>query len=95
MVHRTPSLSPQLTGVRNQDHVPWGKWENYESNCPVCVHALTMPMQSRENVNAADAWLREEAKANDGDGKFEATATKVGCYCYGQNCFGDEYGIGC
>ena len=52
-------------------------------------------MQAHEDVNAADARLREGAKANGGDGKFEATATKVGCYCWGQNCFGDRDGIGC
>jgi hypothetical protein len=55
MVHHTPSLSLQLTGAHNQDHVPWGKWTKYKSNCPVCTHALTMPMQSREDVNAANA----------------------------------------
>ncbi len=54
-----------------------------------------MPMQSRGDINAADAWLRVAAKANSSDGKFEATETKVGCYCYGQNCFGDKDGIGC
>ena len=26
VVHRTPSLSLQLNGTRDQDHVPWGKW---------------------------------------------------------------------
>jgi hypothetical protein len=51
-------------------------------------------MQSRKGVNAADAQLREAAEANGGDGKFEATETKVGCYCWGQKCFGDKYGIG-
>ena len=54
----------------------------------MCVHASTM--QSRGDVNAADARLREEAVANGGDGIFEATTTKVGCYCYVQNCHGDE-----
>jgi hypothetical protein len=95
IVHRTPSLSLQLTGARDQDHVPWGKWTRYELNCPVCTHASTMPMQSHEGVNAADAQLREAAEANGGNGKFEATETKVGCYCWGQNCFGDRDGIGC
>jgi hypothetical protein len=52
-------------------------------------------MQTHEDVNAADARLREAAKANGGDGKFEAAETKVGCYCWGQNCFGDRDGIGC
>ena len=95
VVHRTPSLSLQLTGAREQDHVPWGKWRKYESNCPVCIHASTMPLQSREDVNAANARLREAAEANGGNGKFEAAATKVGCYCWVQNCFGDRDGIGC
>jgi hypothetical protein len=67
----------------------------YESNCPVCTHALTMQMQTHEDVNAANARLREVTEANDRDGKFEATETKVGCYCNGQNCFGDRDGIGC
>jgi hypothetical protein len=26
VVHCTPSLSLQLNGTRDQDHVPWGKW---------------------------------------------------------------------
>ncbi len=26
---------------------------------------------------------------------FEPLEMKVGCYCYSQNCFGDESGIGC
>ena len=60
----------------------------------MCVHASTMPMQSREDVNAANARLREDAEANNGDGKFEGMVTKVGCYCYGQNCFGDELALG-
>ena len=61
----------------------------------MCMHASTMPMQSQEGVHAADSRLREAAKANGGDGTFEATETKVGCYCWGQNCFGDMDGIGC
>ncbi len=80
VVHCTPSLSLQLNGTRD---VPWGKWAKCESNCPVCKHASTMPMQSREAINAANALLREEAEANGGDGKFETAANKVGCYCYG------------
>ncbi len=95
VVHRTPSLSLQLTGAHDQDHVPWGRWTEFESNCPVCTHASTMPMQSREDVNAANSRLREAAEANGGDGKFEAAEMKVGCYCWGQNCFGDRDGIGC
>jgi hypothetical protein len=95
VVHRTPSLSLQLTGARDQDHVPLEKWTKYESNCPVCTHAWTMPMQSHEDVNAANAWLRKASEANGGDEKFVATETKVGCYCYGQNCIGDKDGIGC
>ncbi len=95
IVHCTLSLSLQLNGTRDQDRAPWGKWAKCESNCPVCKQASTMPMQSREAINAADALLREEAEANGGDGKFEAAANKVGCYCYGQNCYGDDDGIGC
>ncbi len=34
-------------------------------------------------------------EANNGDGKFEAATTKVDCYCFEQNCFGNEEGIGC
>ncbi len=52
-------------------------------------------MQNREGVHVADSWLREAAEANGGDGKFEATETKVRCYCWGKNCFGDRDGIGC
>ncbi len=84
MVHHTPSLSLQLNGTRDQDHVPWGKWAKCESNCPVCKHASTMPMQSREAINAADALLREEAEANGGDGKFEAAANKVAATVMGR-----------
>jgi hypothetical protein len=95
VVHHTPSLSLQLTGARDQDHVPWGKWTRYESNCPVCTHASTMPMQRREDVNVVDSRLCEAAEANGGDGKLEVTETKVRCYCWGQKCFGDRDGIGC
>ncbi len=95
VVHCTPSLCLQLTGTRNQDHVPWGKWAKFESNCPVCKHTSMMPMQSCKAINAADALLCKEAKANGGDGKLEAVVNKVGCYCFGQNCYGDDDGIGC
>jgi len=95
MVHHTPSLSLQLNGTHDQDHVPWGKWDKCKSNCLVCKHASTMPMQSCEAINAADALLRVGAETNGGNGKFEATANKVGCYCFGQNCYGDDDGIGC
>jgi hypothetical protein len=54
-----------------------------------------MLMQLRKAINAADALLREEAEANSGDGKFEAAVNKVGCYCFGQNCYGNDDGIGC
>jgi hypothetical protein len=33
VVHRTPSLSLQLNGTCDQDHVPWRKWAKCESNC--------------------------------------------------------------
>ena len=95
VVHRTPSLSLQLNGTHDQDHVPWGKWDKCKSNCPVCKHASTMPMQSCEAINAANALLRVGAETNGGNGKFEATANKVGCYCFGQNCYGDDDGTGC
>jgi len=42
VVHRTPSLSLQLTGARDQDHVPWGKWMKNKLNCPVCTHTSTI-----------------------------------------------------
>jgi hypothetical protein len=54
-----------------------------------------MPMQSCEAINNADALLRMGAETNGGDGKFESTANKVGCYCFGQNCYGNDDGIGC
>jgi hypothetical protein len=46
-------------------------------------------------INAADALLHKEAKANDNIGKFEAATNKVGCYCFGQNCYGNDDGIEC
>ena len=33
------------------------------------------------------------AEADSGDVEFELADTKVGCYCYEQNCFGNEDGI--
>jgi hypothetical protein len=97
IVHRTPSLSLQLTGPRQQDHNPWAKFSKSESNCPVpeCGHASTMPLQSRESINSGDDHLRRAAEANIGDSVFQPVEMKVGCYCYSQNCFGDEAGIGC
>ncbi len=98
VVHRMPSLCLQLTGSRVQDHVSWATFSTKsESNCPVpeCGHASTMPLQSRDSVNSGDDRLRRAAEANGGDGVFEPLETKVGCYCYSQNCFGDESGIGC
>ena len=97
IVHCTPSLCLQLTGPRQQDHVPWAKFPKSESNCPVpeCGHALTMPLQSRESINSGDDRLRRAVAANGGDGVFEPVEMKVGCYCYSQNCFGGEAGIGC
>ncbi len=96
IVHCTPSLCLQLTGPRQQDHVPWAKFSKSESNCPVpeCGHASTMPLQSRESINSGDDCLRRAAEAN-GDGVFEPVEIKDECYCYSQNCFGDEAGIGC
>jgi hypothetical protein len=54
-----------------------------------------MPLQSREEIIAGDERLRTAAEADDGDGVFQPTETKVGCYCFGQNCYGDKDGIGC
>ena len=56
-----------------------------------------MPLQSRDSVNSGDDHdrLRRAAKTNEGDGVFVPLEMKVGCYCYSQNCFGDESGIGC
>ena len=45
-------------------------------------------------MNAADSRLRKVAEANGGDGKFDATETKVGCYYWVQNCFDSDV-IGC
>jgi hypothetical protein len=94
-IYRTPSLSLQLTGQRDQDQILWGSWAKCPSNCPVCIHALTMPMQSPVEVNAANACLRAAAKVDGGNGKFKAAVDKSGCYCFCQNCFGDENGIRC
>ncbi len=44
-----------------------------------------MLMQFCGAINAADALLCMGAETNGGDGKFEVTANKVGCYCFGQN----------
>ena len=97
VVHRTPSLCLQLTGPRKQDHVPWAKFPKSESNCPIaeCGHASTMPLQSLAAINSGDDRLRRAAEANGGDGVFEPMEMQVGCYCFSQNCFGDEAGIGC
>ncbi len=48
IVHRTPLLCLQITGPHAQDHIPWGKFPKFKSNCPVpkCGHASTMPLQS-------------------------------------------------
>ena len=48
VVHRTPSLSLQLTGARDQDHVPWGKWMRYESNSALCAHTTPRRCQCRD-----------------------------------------------
>ncbi len=95
VVHCTPLLFLQLTGLRAQDQVHWGNYVRFESNCPVCEHASTMPMRLLDKINANDAHLRNAAGANGGDRKFVATENKVGCYCYDQKCFGEESGIGC
>ncbi len=45
VVYRTPSLSLQLIGARNQDHVPWGEMDKVRVKLP-CVHACL------DNANA-------------------------------------------
>ncbi len=94
-IYCTLSLSLQLTGQRDQDQISWGLWAKCPSNCPVCIHASTMPMQSPAEINAANACLRAAAEADGGNGKFKAAVDKSGCYCFCQNCFGDKNGIGC
>ena len=94
--YRTPSLSFQLNGQRAQDLVPWGTWLKCPANCPSCGHTSTMPLQSPKEVVAENARRRAAADAIDGgDGKIKGVVDKSGCYCFFQNCFGDEDGIGC
>jgi hypothetical protein len=50
-----------------------------------------MPLQSRDSINSGDDCLRRAAKANGGDGVIDPFEMKVGCYCYSQNYFGDEW----
>ncbi len=45
VVHRTPSLSLQLNGTHNHDHVLWGSSAKIPSTCLICTHASTMPTQ--------------------------------------------------
>ncbi len=92
-IYPTPSLSLQLTGQCNQDQISCWSWAKCPSNCPVCIHALTIPMQSPVEVDPANACLHAAAKAVGGNGKFKAAVDKYGCYCFCQNCFGDEIGI--
>ncbi len=94
VVHRTPSLSYQATGAHTQDHFQWGQWPKYESGCPVCLHPSTMRLQSQEEIDTADARQCAENMENNVIGT-KGVATKTGCYCYDQNCHGDENGIGC
>ena len=95
ILHSTPSLSYQINGKCAQDLVPWMSWTKCQSNCPACTHVLTMPLQSRAISNAEDARRRAVTEADGGDGGFEPAYTKIGCYCYEQNCFGNEDDIGC
>ena len=73
----------------------WGRCAKFELNCPICKHAAMMPLRLPDEINANDACLHATAVANGGNGKFNATENKVGCSCYGQNCYGDEHGIRC
>jgi hypothetical protein len=97
IVHHMPLLCLQLTGPRVQDIIPWGNFPKLELNClvPECGHALTMPLQSQDLIISGDERLRRAAEADGGGGRFEPLETKVGCYCFNQNCFGDESRIGC
>ncbi len=54
-----------------------------------------MPLQSQDSIISGDECLRRAAEADEGDCRFERLETKVGCYCFNQNCFGDESRIGC
>ncbi len=92
--HYTPSLCYQATGTYAQDHFQWGQWPKYESGCPACLHPSTMRLQSQEEIDAADAHQRVENMENNIIGT-QGVATTTGCYCYDQNCHGDENGIGC
>ena len=94
-IHRTPSLNYQLSGARAQDKVPFDPAKRDMSNCPVCLNKTTQPVESHEDVNAANEAARAAASANGGDGKFKGKATKHACYAYLQNCHGNPNGIGC
>ena len=94
--HRTPTLDRQEgEGARAQDLVPWGKYSRILSGCPVCIHDSTQPLQSSAVISAESEVLRAAALANDGNGKFNPPSNKSGCYCFCQNCFGNENGFGC
>ena len=94
--HRTPTLDRQEgEGARAQDSVPWGKYSRILSGCPVCKHDSTQNLQSSAVISSESEVLRAAASANDGNGKFDPPSNKSGCYCFGQNCFGNENGIGC
>jgi hypothetical protein len=94
--HRTPTLDRQEgEGARAQDLVPWGMYLRILSGCPVCKHDSTQNLQSSAVISSESEVLRAAASANDGNGKFDPPSNKSGCYCFCQNCFGDENGIGC
>ena len=57
--------------------------ERYKTTSIVITHDLACAKQTGDRM--AVLW----------DGKFKATANKVGCYCFGQICYGNDDGIGC
>jgi hypothetical protein len=54
-----------------------------------------MLLQSWDLIISGNERLHRAAEAEGGDGRFKPLETKVGCYCFDQNCFGDKSGIGC
>jgi len=92
---RLPSLDRQLNGPLLQYKFPWNQANKDSDACPCCLHSMTMPVESRVEVNAKNRELRTKASENGGDGKFKAISALHGCYCYHNNCRGHEQGYGC
>ena len=72
-VHRTPSLNYQLSGARAQDKVPFDPAKRDMSNCPACLNKTTQPIESHEDVNAANEAARA---ASAGDSTMAARTRK-------------------